>query len=329
MLDILKRLTEITAPSGSENLLYELVKKEIEPFVDEIKTDALGNLIARKKGSGKKVMYCAHLDEIGLIANYVTDEGFIKVGNIGAVNPYCALSSRVRFTNGTVGVVYFDAKEDTTIKNLKIADLYIDVGATDKASAQKLVPIGTTAGFLGDYTVLEKRIVSKSLDDRAGCAVLIDAIKKIKNSENDLYFVFTYGEELGLRGAKTAAFTIRPDYCVAIDVTRTGDCPGKFKMATTLGGGAAIKIKDSYIMCHPYMKKFMEETAKKHNIPYQFEVLEVGGTDAGAVHIIAEGAISGVISIPTRYIHTVSEMADKDDLLACSELACKMAEEGF
>lgn len=329
MLDTLKKLVAITAPSGSENLLYDTIKSEIEPYVDEIETDALGNLIAHKKGEGEKVLFAAHLDEIGLICTYITDEGFLKVEAIGGVSPYCAAFSRVRFTNGVMGVVGVEHTGDNTMKNLKNSDLYVDIGAKNKEEAQNMVSVGDTMGFVGDFFEVGDCVVSKSMDNRAGCAVLIDAIKQIKNNKNDLYFVFTYGEELGLRGAKTAAFNIRPDYAVAIDVTKTGDCPGKLKMAVNLGDGAAIKIKDSSVMCHPYMKKLMFDTAKKYDIPHQAEILEQGGTDIGAIHITAGGAIGGAISIPTRYIHTPSEMVNVNDLKACASLTAKLIEEGF
>ena len=329
MLDILKKLTDVCAPSGSENLLYDIIKSEIEPFVDEIKTDALGNLIAHKKGEGEKVLFAAHLDEIGLICTYITDEGFLKVEPIGGVSPYTAAFSRVRFTNGVMGVVGVAHTGDNTMKNLKISDLYVDIGAKNKEEAQKYVSVGDTMGFVGEFFKTGDCVVSKSMDNRAGCAVLIDAIKQIESHKNDLFFVFTYGEELGLRGARTAAFSINPTYAVAIDVTKTGDCPGKLKMAVNLGNGAAIKIKDSSVMCHPYMKNLMFDTAKKYNIPHQAEVLEQGGTDIGAIHITADGAIGGAISIPTRYIHTPSEMVNVNDLRACADLTARLIEEGF
>lgn len=329
MLNLLKKLTDITAPSGSESLLFDVIKSEIEPYVDEIYTDALGNLTAHKKGNGKKVMFSAHMDEIGLIATFITDEGFVRTAPIGGVNPYYALSARVRFTNGTLGVVWADLSEKNELKNLKIGDLYIDIGARSKKEAEEIISVGDTAGFLGDYFEAGHSVVSKSLDNRAGCAVLIQAIKNIKKYENDLYFVFSYGEELGLRGAKTAAYAINPDFAVAIDVTRTGDSLDKTKMAVSLGGGAAIKVKDNSVMCHPYIKTLMQKTAEKYGIKYQTEVLERGGTDAGAIHISRGGVITGAVSVPTRYIHSISETADINDLKACAELAEKLIEEGF
>ena len=329
MFDILKKLVATVAPSGSEKLLYDMVKAEIEPYVDEIYTDNLGSLIAHKKGEGEKVMFSAHLDEIGLICTYITDEGFLKVSNIGGVSPYYAVASKVRFTNGVIGVVNVEHTGDNTMKNLKISDLFVDIGASSKAEAEEKVSVGDTAGFVGDFYDMGDMLVSKSMDDRAGVAVLISAIRKIQDNKNDLYFVFSYGEELGLRGAKTSAFKIRPDYAVAVDVTRTGDSLSNLKMAVKLGDGAAVKIKDASVLCHPYMKNLMMETAKKYNIPYQVEVLEQGGTDAGAIQLTAEGAITGAISIPTRYIHSPSEMVNKNDLLACRDLLVKLISEGF
>lgn len=329
MFDILKKLVSITAPSGSEALLYDEIKKEIEPFVDEITVDALGNLIAHKKGAGKKVMFSAHLDEIGLIATYITDEGFVRVAPVGGVSPYYAVSARVKFTNGQAGVVSVCHNGDNTMKNLKPSDLYVDIGAKSKEEAEKMVAIGDTAGFVGDYQELGDMVVAKSLDDRSGCAALIYAIKNIKQNKNDLYFVFSYGEELGLRGAKTAAYSISPDFAVAVDVTKTGDSLDNLKMAVALSKGAAIKIKDASILCHPYIKKLMFDIADKYKILHQAEVLEQGSTDAGAIHLTKAGCMTGGISIPARYIHSPAEMICKSDLTAAAELIIKLIEEGF
>ena len=329
MLETLRRLTEITAPSGCEGLLYDTIRAELAGYADEITADALGSLIVHKRGSGKRVMFSAHIDEIGVMATYIADGGFVSFANIGGVNPYYALAQRVRFTNGAVGVIGADISSEDTMKKLKISDLYIDLGVSTREEAEKLVSVGDCAGFIGGLVTAGDCAVSKSMDDRAGCAVLIEAIKRIGEHENDLYFVFSYGEELGLRGAGAAAFSIEPDFGVAVDVTRTGDCPGKLKMAVSLGGGAAVKIKDSSVMCHPYIKKLMCDTAEKYGIKYQLEVLEEGGTDAGSIHLSRGGVPSGCISVPTRYIHSPSEMINLKDLDDCAELAAKLCEVGF
>ena len=329
MLKLLEKLTQIPAPSGSEERIHDAIREEIAPFVDEISVDALGNLIAHKKGNGARVMFAAHTDEIGLIVTFITDKGLLKVSNLGGVSAINALYQRVCFANGTEGVVSLDNTNLEDGKTPRLSDLYVDIGASTQEEAEKKVRIGDTAAFCGKFSTQGNMAVSKALDDRAGCVVLIETIKQIKSHTNDLYFVFTASEELGLRGAKAAAFTVNPDYAVAIDVTRTGDVPGKLEMAVRLGGGAAIKIKDSSFMAHPYIKQRMTEICEENGIPHQFEVLEQGGTDSGAIHLSGGGVPSGCISIPTRYIHSPAEMIDIRDLEAAIRLAVSLIEKGL
>lgn len=329
MIKLLETMTQMTVPSGNEVLIHEFIKNEIKDYVDEFETDALGNLIAHKKGEGKKVMFAAHTDEIGVIVTYIEDNGMLRFTPLGGINAAFALHQRVKFVNGVCGVVSFENKDDSTLKNLKTSDLFIDIGAKSLTEAEKIIKIGDSASFMGEFICCGENIVSKALDDRAGCVAMIDAIKSIKEHKNDLYFVFTASEELGLRGAKIAANRIMPDFAVAIDVTKTGDVPGKFKMATKLGGGVAIKVKDSSFISHPYIRNMMINVCEKYGIKYQLEVLESGGTDSGAIHTSGGGVITGCISIPTRYIHSPSEMINAEDLKCVSLLTSKMIEEGF
>ncbi len=328
-MELLKNLTQITGPSGNEEKVRAFIEQEIKSYVDEIYRDNLGNLIAHKKGDGKKVIFDAHMDEIGVISTFVEDNGYIRFSNLGGVSPYFALYQRVEFTNGVKGIVSVDASRDDIMKSLKLSDLYIDIGAKDKVDAESKISIGDAAAFVGEFLDLGDKVTSKALDDRVGCYCLIRTIKEIKDYKNDLYFVFASSEELGLRGARAAAQAINPDYAVALDVTSTGDTMGKKKMAVKLNDGAAIKIKDNSILCHPYIKKLMIDTCEKHNIPYQTEILEAGGTDAGAIHLTGAGVATGAISIPTRYIHSVCEMVDKADIEAVIALSVKLIENGF
>ncbi|HIV02759.1 MAG TPA: M42 family metallopeptidase [Candidatus Aphodoplasma excrementigallinarum] len=324
-MKLLQELCDITAPSGHETALHELIQSEIKDCVDEITTDALGNLIAHKKGPGKRLMLAAHTDEIGLIVTYIEESGYIRVQNIGGVRPQYALAQRVRFLNGTVGVVFYDQGKE--IEKLGINDLYVDIGAKNKEEAAKLVQIGDVAGFLGEFTEQNGCVISKSLDDRAGCYVLIEALKRVKDTPNDVYAVFTAQEELGLRGATAGAYSVDPDLGIAIDVTDTGDMIGTTPMEVKLGGGAAIKIKDSRSISSPKAVGLLKSTAKAHGIPYQLEVLTRGGTDAGAIHLTRGGVASVTLSIPTRYIHSPGEMVCKDDLEACIDLLAAVIEE--
>ncbi|MBE7039698.1 MAG: M42 family metallopeptidase [Ruminococcaceae bacterium] len=329
MIKLLETMTQMTVPSGNETLIHDFIKNEIKDYVDEFETDPLGNLIAHKKGEGKKVMFASHTDEIGVIITYIEENGMLRFTPLGGINAHYALHQRVKFVNGAVGVVSFENKDDSTIKNLKTSDLFIDIGAKSSEEAEKIIKIGDAGAFSGEFLQCANNIISKALDDRAGCVAMITAIKSIKEHKNDLYFVFTASEELGLRGAKVAANRIMPDFAVALDVTRTGDVPGKLKMAIKLGGGVAIKIKDSSFIAHPYIKNLMINVCEKNNIKYQLEVLEAGGTDSGAIHISGGGVPSGCISIPTRYIHSPSEMINIDDLKCAALLATKMIETGF
>ncbi|MFZ5988908.1 MAG: M42 family metallopeptidase [Bacillota bacterium] len=313
MFDLIKKLSGSFGVSGNEEEIREVIKEEIKGKVDEISVDTLGNLIAVKKGKGKKIMVAAHMDEIGVMATYIDDKGFIRFSNIGGVSQFNSVGQKVRFRNGTVGVVFYEEKLED-MKNLKLSKMYIDIGANSKEEAQKLVKIGDVACFAGDAVKQGDMIISKALDDRSGCAVLVQAIKDMPKTENEIYFVFTVQEELGLRGAKTAAYQIKPDLAIAVDVTLTGDTPESHPMEVKCGAGPAIKIKDRSILCHPLIKKLLEESAKRINIPHQFEVLEVGGSDPGAIHITAGGIPSGAISIPCRYLHSPVEAASLSDI---------------
>ncbi|NMB00957.1 MAG: M42 family metallopeptidase [Firmicutes bacterium] len=324
MKDILRQLTEAFGPSGYETEVTNLIKTMVEGHVDEIKTDVMGNLIAIKEGSpnGKKIMFAAHTDEIGIVVTHIDDNGFLRFANIGGVGISTLVGNRVRFAEGTIGVIYHE-KGDW--KELSLDKLYIDIGAESKVEALKKVKVGEFGIFHREFTDLGNRLIAKSMDDRVGCAVLIDALKKISNPMNTLYFVFTSQEEVGLRGARTAAYGVDPDLGIALDVTLTGDMPEARRMEVSLGKGAAIKVKDSSLIVHPKVKELLVKLAEENNIPYQMEVLEAGGTDAGAIHLTRAGVPSGTISIPTRYVHSPSEMVDMRDVTACVDLVVALA----
>ncbi|MCX7715026.1 MAG: M42 family metallopeptidase [Clostridia bacterium] len=317
-MKLLEKLVCCNSVSGNEKEIRECIINEIEPYADEIKMDALGNLIVHKKGAGKRVMYAAHMDEIGVIATFIDENGFIRFANVGGLNVRNLVNLKVVFTNGTVGVI--GSEEEEFKKHPSISKLYIDIGADSRDEAEKKVCIGDTAMFLGDMHITGGRVVSKALDNRVGCYILIETLKRLKSVPNDLYFVFTVQEEVGLRGARTSAFGIDPDMGISVDVTDTGDTPEAEAMAVKLGKGAAIKVKDSSILCHSDVRTLMIETAKKNKIPYQLEVLTAGGTDAGAIHTTRAGVPTGGLSVPVRYIHSPSEMADIGDINACIDL---------
>lgn len=315
---LLENLVKTYGPASNEGLVRDFIVKEIENYVDDIKIDALGNLIAHKKGNGKKVMISSHMDQIGLMVIDIDENGFLRFTNIGGISPYITLSQKVIFENGTVGAVFSEPVDD--ISKLKLENMYIDIGAFSKEEAEKKVSIGDICIYHSGYDENENVVFTPYLDDRIGCFISIEAIKAIDKPNNDLYFVFSVQEEVGLRGAKTAAYGISPDVGIALDVTAHGDTPKARTFAIGLNKGAAIKVKDNSIICHPKVREQLVKVAKENTIPYQMEVLEFGGTDSGAIHLNKEGVPSGVISIPTRYVHSTLEMASKKDILNCKEL---------
>ncbi len=323
MEELIKKLTQIPAPSGNEEKIQKIISDEIGPYVDSMYKDTLGNLIAVKKGNDKKIMLCAHSDEIGIIVTNIDENGFLRIAPIGGVNIHTSIHQRVEFLNGTKGVISYDENVEK-VEKLKFSNLYIDIGTSSKEETEKLINIGDVAVFCGETIISKDYITSKALDNRIGVFVLINVIKSIKYTENTLYFVFSTQEELGLRGAKTAAFGINPDIAIAVDVTDTGDTPNCKEFAIKTGRGPAIKIKDNSVICSKKICDYLKKVAKENNIQYQLEILQAGGTDAGSIHTTREGVHTGAVSIPCRYIHTPGEMVNISDvnnavnLLKCS-----------
>jgi len=260
-------------------------------------------------------LVAAHMDEIGLMVTYIEENGFLRFTNLGGIPPGILWGLRVVFADGLVGVIGQEKIEGTRKPDLK--QHYIDIGAADREEAQARVKIGDSAVYFAPVYQAGKRLSAKSLDNRIGCVVLLETLKRLGGLTLpvEVYFAFTVQEEVGLRGARTAAYRLKPDYGLAVDVTRVGDTPEPdFKTGVALGKGPAIKIMDSAVICHPGVTRLMQDVAEKKGIPFQPEVLERGGTDAGAIHLTREGVPSGALSIPCRYIHTPAEMVDLDDV---------------
>ncbi|NLM25640.1 MAG: M42 family metallopeptidase [Firmicutes bacterium] len=324
MKELIKELVESYGPAGFENEITTKISELVKDYVDEVYTDKLGNLIAHKKGTGKKIMFSAHADEIGVVVTFIDKNGFLRFSNVGGLNPLTLLGNRVRFQNGTIGVI---GKEKGELKDLAIDKMYIDIGAESEKEAKEKVSIGDFAIIHREFADLGNRVIGKSMDDRIGCVVLIEALRRLNHSEHDLYFVFSAQEEVGLRGARTAAYDIDPDLGIALDVTLTGDTPKAHTMAVELGKGAAIKVKDASVITHPKVKDLLIKLAEDNKIDYQLEVLEFGGTDAGAIHLTKTGVPSGAISIPCRYVHTASEMVDVRDVENCVKLVLALVQD--
>jgi endoglucanase len=310
---ILQTLVETPGPSGSEHVIREKIKAEIQWHADEVHTDALGNLIVRKgslKEGGRRIMISAHMDEIGLMVTHVDDNGFARFLPIGGVSPLTCLGGRVLFMNGTQGVIGMERLEKD--EHPVLSKYFIDTGATSKTDSK--IDVGDVCGFERPFLDLGKRLVAKSMDDRVAAAIVVEALKEVKPGVNELYFVFSVQEEVGIRGAITAAYGVDPEIGLAVDVTRTGDTPMGIKMAVALGNGPAIKIRDSSFIADPRVVKWMVDEAKAQKLPYQMEVLEAGGTDGMAIQRTHAGVPAGCLSIPCRYIHSPSEMVDRDDV---------------
>ncbi len=326
MKQLLKTLTETFSPSGYEDAVRKVILKEVKALADEIHVDALGNLIVRKKPAPgakdpKKIMLAAHMDEIGIIVSHIDKKGFVRFTNIGTTFGRYTLGARVRFLDGTSGVVGYDRLEQIdTI--LPINKMYIDVGATSKEECP--VKVGDVAAFERSFIEMGERLVAKSMDDRSGVVVLIETLRAIKSTPNDLYFVFTTQEEVGTRGAGAAAFGIIPDIGIAVDVTPTGDTPSSIKMVMELGKGPCVKFRDVGMLSDPRIVDWMVKAAEKAKIPYQREVLLVGSTDAREIQISRAGVMTGALSIPCRYTHSASEMVDINDLKNSMKLLTAM-----
>lgn len=320
MRDILEKILAAQGASGREEPVAQVIKEMITPYVDSITTDVMGNLIAQKNGKvgGKKIMFSAHMDQIGFIVTAVENEGFLRVMNVGGINIDVSLANHVTFANGVDGVVYCEpAKGETRA----MKHLFIDIGAKDKQEALTMVQVGDMAVYKKDFFRLgEHRVASPAMDDRCACALLASFLMHVKDPKHTIVAVFSTQEEVGLRGAKTAAYTVEPDVGIALDVTAWGDTPEVKDPAIFLGEGPAVKIMDRSSISHPKVKDALLLAGEKAGVKTQREVLAFGGTDAGAIQG-ARGAVAvGTVSIPCRYVHSACEAIDMRDMEGAEKL---------
>lgn len=318
MKDTIKKLVEAWGPSGYEHEVRALIREEVEGLADEIRVDPLGNLICRMGSGGTKIMIAAHMDEIGLMVTHVDDDGFLRFAPIGGLMPKALFANRVRFENGTLGTISADGTE--WAKAPALDDCYIDVSTGANTDAG--VGVGDPAAFWREMEVRGNRAIAKSMDDRIGCVVGIEAMRKLKRTKHEVYFVFTVQEEVGLRGAMTSAYTVKPDIGVGIDTTLCCDTPGvpETERVTRQGDGVAITVMDSSVIASYDLVQQFEAIAKKNRIPHQRSILGRGGTDTAALQKAGSGAKAITISVGTRYIHTVTEMVHRTDLEAARNL---------
>ena len=313
-------------PSGREEAVREAIAAIAGAYIDDITTDALGNLICRKKGSGKKVLFAAHMDSIGVVATYIDEKGFIRFSQVGGLFKGDLINITVRFANGTRGVISYEEK--TPFKDLTLDNLFIDIGAKDRAQAETMVQVGEFAVFDAPRFEQNGVLCGPYLDNRIGCVTLLLAKEQLVDAQtdNDLYFVFTAQEEVGLRGAGAAAFAVEPDVAIAVDVTDTGDLPErKTPMAVDMGKGPAVKVMDRSVICTPAVCAVLEQAAKDFGIATQREILQFGGTDTSALQKARAGVQAGAVSIPTRYIHSPSEMCAVGDVEDAAKLLARFA----
>lgn len=329
MFNLLKKYQNAFSVSGYENELAEIISKDLSPVADEITTDAMGNLIVFRKGkdSSKKLMIASHMDEIGFMAVNVEDNGMIRVAPIGGINAVASSYHNVKFKNGVSGILVVE--DGTKAADINANKLFVDIGCDSGAQAKRKVKVGDVCAVAPMYKKLSsKRITSKALDDRVCCAISAYAALNSKQPAYDTWFVFTVQEEVGCRGAKPSSFSIMPDYSIALDITPAPACGNPNHLTVKLGKGAAIKIKDSSVICSRKLVDRLTNLAEQNKIKYQYEVLLAGGTDTSAMQIAGSGSHACCISLPTKYTHTPVETIDTGDYKSCIDLLIALIENG-
>ena len=335
--DLLGRLCATPGIAGREERIRALVIDELRPLVDELRVDALGSVIATRRGEGPRVMVAAHVDEIGFFVKHIDDQGFLRLQPVGGFDARTLVAQRV-LVHGFGGAVLPGAVQPASkpihllerdeIKPAKLDELFVDVGLPVERVREQVEP--------GDVVTLERALVeagdcvmSKALDDRVGVFVMIEALRAMGETRAEVVAVATTQEEVGLRGAETAAFAVEPDIAIALDVTLALDVPGMPPelAVSRLGNGVAIKVMDSSHIANPALLRHLRDLAAAHDIPYQLEILPRGGTDAGAMQRSRSGAPAVTLSVPTRYVHTVDEMANRGDIIATIQLLARFLED--
>lgn len=330
-VDLLNKIATTPGAPGFEKRIRDLVIEEVKPLVDELEFDNMGNVYAIKRGTGsKKVMVGAHMDEIGFIVTHIDDNGFIRFHTLGGFDPKTLTAQRV-IIHGKKDIIGVMASKPIHVmtpeernKVAKIKDYFIDTGMKAE-EVKELISVGDAITREREFIEMGDCVNGKSLDNRLAVFILIETLKKLKGKEipYDLYGVFTVQEEVGIRGANVSALRVKPDFGFGLDTTIAFDLPGAaaHEMITKLGEGTAIKIMDASTICDYRMVEFMKNTADKHKIKWQPEILTAGGTDTAGIQRMTEGgSIAGAVSIPTRHLHQVIEMAHKEDIQGSIDL---------
>jgi putative aminopeptidase FrvX len=325
--DLLRRLSEAPGVPGREDQVRDVIRGALGALSDHARVDAMGNLVVDGGGpeGAPVVMVSAHMDEIGFVVRHVDDKGFLRLQNLGGFDVRNLFSrlvtvharhgrARIGVLNPGVKPIHISTAEERK-KLPEVEDFVVDLGvAADVVKAE--VRVGDMVTLEGPFHDLGDVVVGKALDDRSGCWVLLEALRRLDRPAVRVLAVFSVQEEVGLRGARTSAFALEPDVGIALDTTLAVDVPGapEHLSVTRLGEGVAIKVSDSSSISNGWLVDAMAELASRHDIPHQFEVLPKGGTDAGAMQQSRGGVASVTLSNPSRYVHTVTEMLSKRDL---------------
>jgi tetrahedral aminopeptidase len=325
MKELIMQLSEAVGPAGQEENVRALLKSLVEPYADEVREDVLGNLIATKKGTGanrQHFLLVAHMDEPGLIVTHVDGNGFLRVALIGNHEAAYLVGRRVLFANGAVGVVGTHHVSDAG--DVTANGLFLDIGASSKEEALERVSVGDSCVPMQHaFELAPGKVVGKALDNRVGCAVAVEVLKRLDAPEHDISVAFVVQGVVGQRGVKPAAYGVQPDFGLVLGAVHTGDTPGGASIEIALGDGVSVKILDHTVIVPPRIKNFLIDQAEAADIAYQLEVFPDGVTEAGALLTVREGVPTGALSIPVRFTGTGSEMVDLRDVEAAAALTVR------
>lgn len=322
MFELIKKIADVYGATGRESAVADTIEALLKDKVDSITRDAMGNLICEKRGTdpgGKRIMLSAHMDHIGFIVAAVEKEGFLRVAPVGGIRVAYSHTRHVCFANGVQGVIVQEPVADNEKPVMK--HMFIDIGAADAEEALSLVQLGDIAVYAPDcFRLGEYRVAAPAMDDRIACALLVSVMQQLGETKDTVYAVFSTQEEVGCRGAKTAAYGINPDVGIALDVTGNGDTPKTKLPSVKLGDGAAVKIMDNGSISSPEVVSALLAAGEKAGVKTQREVLPYGGTDAMAMQTTRSGVRVGTVSIPCRYVHSACEVIDLRDVDAAEKL---------
>ncbi|MGD0573761.1 MAG: M20/M25/M40 family metallo-hydrolase [Anaerolineales bacterium] len=314
MKALIARLADAYGPSGKEDNLRQIIRAELKGLSDYISEDPLGNVHAvlkQKARAGRKIMISAPMDEIGLMVSYVDEHGFARFTALGEVDLLQCLGARVRFADGRVGVIGMGDRQRESARR-SLSEFFIDVGASGRENHP--LQVGDTAVFASPLAEAGTTLIGKGLNGRIGAAILIETLRRLKHSPHELQFVFTVQEQVGQRGARTAAFSLEPEIAISVSATPSGDTSGAARLSVALGKGPAIKVRDQSLLSDPRVVRWMVQRAEEARLPHQLEVSEVGTTGAAEIQRSRAGVVVGCLGVPCRYLHGPAEMVDLNDV---------------